>query len=452
MIVLASICFLVALAGAVVAIVGVLGKRIGVAPHCGHCSFDLSGLNLASGASPNCPECGATLSGRRAIRHGRLLRRTQLIVLGLTLAILGVGTGGFAFYNWTQSATPAQLPTAMLLFDAYLSGGTSSTDAIDEVAGRIANDQISHPLRNYLIRSTLASRRSSSGWDKKWTSIVAAGRLANCVSDSDWIEFVKPSVELSIECRDQVRSGAKLNVTYHYGAPSLKSSPFLDRVCEMEMNTMEIIPGDDRRRLFSAPGEIMRGFRHQWFNHPVIPGPAGCDYFEAIGLCTLRDPRNPSKSIAVWTVSAAHPIEILPGDVPTVLPLFDLSLQDLVKQSIQFTRLDLVQDSPDWIRGQAAFTSTGIGIPLAFEAILRPRDGPLSGQEFPWTTFSLDEKGGGYLGWGASAKIYGATAVDLILRPSISAAEATSSFRTIWMGDDIVFPSFPVRKATSLDR
>ena len=62
---------LMLLAGAVLLVIGLRGRRVGDHPVCRRCGFDLFG----NPAAARCPECGADLGVSGAVRTGHLRRR-----------------------------------------------------------------------------------------------------------------------------------------------------------------------------------------------------------------------------------------------------------------------------------------------------------------------------------------------------------------------------------------
>jgi hypothetical protein len=77
---------------------------------------------------------------------------------------------------------------------------------------------------------------------------------------------------------------------------------------------------------------------------------------------------------------------------------------------------------------------------LAFEVFIRPCDGSAAGKEFKAGSISF--AAGGTLGYGTSAEAeaWDARYADVVLRPSIEAAEANVALESIWLGPEVVFP------------
>ena len=78
---------------------------------------------------------------------------------------------------------------------------------------------------------------------------------------------------------------------------------------------------------------------------------------------------------------------------------------------------------------------------LGLEVLLRPRDGAHAGRELSLgSSWFASGATSGY-GIGRDIRDLGggdATAVDIVLRPSVSAAEGSPSLTSVWIGPDIV--------------
>jgi hypothetical protein len=83
-----SLIFYLAFIGSIAAIwTGWRGRRVGDAPHCQACNFDLTGVFPQRTV---CPECGADLTGDPAVAPGRFERRWKRLTLGVVVLVLSV--------------------------------------------------------------------------------------------------------------------------------------------------------------------------------------------------------------------------------------------------------------------------------------------------------------------------------------------------------------------------
>jgi hypothetical protein len=131
------IVFLIALAAGWLLVLGIRGRRVGVAFHCAACNYELSGIPLAPAdferrkaaqeAAPVCPECGTRLDSEAHFRTGRLVRRPGPIIAGsvlLLLLIAGVVTSQLSVvqnFRWMEHKPESWLvPDAIKAYDTEI--------------------------------------------------------------------------------------------------------------------------------------------------------------------------------------------------------------------------------------------------------------------------------------------------------------------------------------------
>lgn len=97
------------IAGLLCITIGLWPRRLGDAPHCRKCHFDLTGTDGAR-ASSVCPECGRDLALPKAIARGRLARRKRVLLAGVLLLLLPGGLAiPIATGHWTNWNTSKPL-------------------------------------------------------------------------------------------------------------------------------------------------------------------------------------------------------------------------------------------------------------------------------------------------------------------------------------------------------
>ena len=115
---------------------GLLGRRVGTAPHCRNCRFDLTGLYPEHQV---CPECGTELTGPRATTRGLRRRRWVVFALGVLL-LAGAGTLGAmaARGGITKARIADMLPTRALIMLAVDHPNVwLANECADELLGRV---------------------------------------------------------------------------------------------------------------------------------------------------------------------------------------------------------------------------------------------------------------------------------------------------------------------------
>ncbi|MEZ6241801.1 MAG: hypothetical protein R3B57_02040 [Phycisphaerales bacterium] len=191
----AGILLLLIVAGLVLLIVGLRGRRVSDHPHCRRCGFDLIGATLRAarpcGPSPLCPECGAQLDARvpgskpRPIRRGRRRRRPHFIAIGvILLSFLGVPLALTHTGQWTRF-NPRK-PFGVLQLDIRIGSNTVKRAALAELESRILNSRVSSAEARALADLSLRVQADRSRpWDPGWGNIIAA---------TDQMRFTDPSV------------------------------------------------------------------------------------------------------------------------------------------------------------------------------------------------------------------------------------------------------------------
>src|SRR5687768_12730172 len=119
--------------GAILLVVGLVGRRVGDHPHCRRCGFDLFG----SPGAAVCGECGGDLKGRRAVRVGQRRKRGGTLAAGLLLlapaALLAsvIAWGTMRDVKWVEYA-----PAWWLVRDIRSDDAERYGPALDELLAR----------------------------------------------------------------------------------------------------------------------------------------------------------------------------------------------------------------------------------------------------------------------------------------------------------------------------
>lgn len=189
---------IVLLVGGLVAVaMGWRGRRVGKAPHCRGCGFDLSGIVDRAAA---CPECGRSLAEGRAVVTGARLRRPWFVVVGAAVFIAAVGAAGLG----VSAANPSwnsYKPARLLVFEASALRGPVADEAAAELAKRSAAGTLAPERLAGVIDACLTAQADPSvDWNKSaWMTLLddafAAGLpnarqteryLRNVLSEVGW--------------------------------------------------------------------------------------------------------------------------------------------------------------------------------------------------------------------------------------------------------------------------
>lgn len=224
-----------ALAGLVLFVLGVRGRRVGREPHCRGCGFDLTGIasqsavaqsslaqstfaqsSLAqSSAGGRCPECGRDVSLAESVRYGRRRVRLGLLVAGLLLFLAaGAGVGALgvravAGVNWNTYK-----PLWLLRLEAV--GTNFEADAaLAEIVLRIENEGLRAPAVRRLVEQALALQANPVAvWNEGWGDVVvSAERAYDALSDSELTAFLDRAVDVRLNVREKVLLGRPTRVS-----------------------------------------------------------------------------------------------------------------------------------------------------------------------------------------------------------------------------------------------
>ncbi|UCG33769.1 MAG: TFIIB-type zinc ribbon-containing protein [Phycisphaerales bacterium] len=125
------------LTGAVLVVRGLLSKRVGGAPHCRKCGYNLTGR-----VSAVCPECGAVLTSRSIVYGVRRRRVAQLVLGAFLLVVSGILIGVLAYARAKQVDWYPYAPFAWVLADARRNVNPALTEVQRRyIAGELSSAQ-----------------------------------------------------------------------------------------------------------------------------------------------------------------------------------------------------------------------------------------------------------------------------------------------------------------------
>ena len=173
-----GLAILTLLLGAGALVLAMRGRRIGEAPHCRACNFELTGLD-----HDRCPECGRDVSTARAAVRGYPPPPPLPQPQGLVLLVVGAGIGAFSLSAGNASWN-AYKPTAILIYESRLLHGTTRDAAGAELLKRhlaapLTNDQLAR-----LVDPSLAVQADPLiTWDlSPWWQLLNAAYTAGIVT------------------------------------------------------------------------------------------------------------------------------------------------------------------------------------------------------------------------------------------------------------------------------
>jgi len=166
------------------------GRRVDDHPVCRKCGFDLFGLPPSS---LKCPECGAQLDRPRAVRVGRMERRSGALAVGLALGLMALGVWallGVSTYRGTDLLR--YQPVWLLTRTARATDAAVSDRAYREflrrlAAGRLVGNDLA-PLVDHVLEVQADAHRP---WRTIMGDVVERAWLSNAVNDERWRRYVE---------------------------------------------------------------------------------------------------------------------------------------------------------------------------------------------------------------------------------------------------------------------
>ena len=433
------------------------GRRVGDEPHCKRCGFNLVGMPADSA---RCSECGTDVTGPNAVVRGERHRRPGLIVAGaaavlIPLAIIGTGVGAMLGSNRLNELKPLW----WLKLDAGRSSASARLAAFREMQNRVSNGALDGPALAALVESILARQADASAtWDTGWGDLLESiGKRTNTLSEQQWTTYAQNAVKnaIALRVRPRVRRGDPVPCELRVGGPSWRGGGgsfgglWIDLTYAAELGDFRI--GRDNGSRFGFSGSTS--------------GSSGNTIeAEDVARAHLRDGPNTLRCVVHALVSydqggrAVTEFDIpltatfaqLPAGEPSVIEAQEpnqlLAIRDALRpQGVQVHKRD-----EHWTSLEIQFDVKNIPVPVAFDVFLRERDA--GKRETKFSSFAFPAGATTRYGLGTSLKpdladaLLNAGAVDLVLKPSGTAAARSMTLTEYWSAGDepIVIENVPV--------
>jgi predicted RNA-binding Zn-ribbon protein involved in translation (DUF1610 family) len=437
--------FLVVALGIGVAVVvrGVRGQRVGDAPHCRACEYELTGLAELQDA--RCPECGAELSpatvarGERRRRPGQIFAGVAFVLaMGLLLAV--VSSRAARSYDWYRLR-----PAGWLIDD--VERGTSAARAMAELArreadgGRLAPGQRER-LAELALRAQASPAPERVPLGDRLLDFLATAAAAGRLSEAQRERFFEQAMLLTLHARTPVAVGERV--------------PFqLRRASRISATGGWWVSVETRGAAFDGTTFPFGGGRST--SSGVGAGGSGGASARATrpGTHTLTvqarvrvyqgGNHDESKGVLVHERDAelAVPVVVVDGPPPALRQIDDASLAPAILTSLR-VQAPLTR-YPDRLSGN--LTVPGLPVDVAFEVFARTggreyRMGALARAAAPVINLST-----GFSTWGKENLPPPVDKVDVVFRSSEEVARGTVELTQFWKGE-IVVPDVPVVPVT----
>ncbi|MBL8887309.1 MAG: hypothetical protein JNK16_11660 [Phycisphaerales bacterium] len=431
-----------ALIGVALLVHSIRGRLIPGTTLCRACKFDLSGLQSAL----SCPECGASLAATRAIVPLRV-RPRGLLWLGILLTAIPLCIGiTVAVVTATNFNLDSIKPFWVLKSEALQGAPARSAAALTELGKRIRSGSISEHQFTSLASAAITLRRTPSAtWNRSWSEIIELARTNGKVTDAEWTDYIRNTIVLVDRHRRKVRQGAEAPFGLTISGPLLGITPgplaaakIRYGITRVTINTKEFFHNDDLSGGATISGNGTTGTTRQI----KMDAPIGKAQMKLTCGFEVLDAGN-DRTLGSWSSDSTDEIEILPPDAVIVETREDAALAPAVRKSLRIAPFERQS-------GYLSLMVNAANPPanLAFDVFARLRSGPKKGALVPIGSISFEKSSNGGYGIGSDSKdLLDAESVDLILRPSVRAAELNVDLDWIWTGPEIVYDDIKIKPA-----
>jgi hypothetical protein len=431
-----SLC--VALVGAWLVVSGWRGRPIDGVVECARCRFELKGIDRQG----SCPECGQALSGPTATRV-RAMRLPSRIAAGTIVFLLGAfpiamfGGVSAARINLIQFAPVWWLRTELGFvgsaraaaigaeFDERLLGTTRSMTTAE--AHAVADD-----LTAMLADPTIA-------WNPGFSTFYERARLQSLVDDAAWMNYVERTTDIAWSPRARVRAGSELPVQLMIKGTAVADALPLPTIRIRSRLAKASIDGRDMPRTWGGESSatVTRGGNSGWTMTLPMPDRVGRARLGMRYELDVVTADSEERLIGSIVRDFEGDIEIVDTEEPSLRVVRDDSLSSAVASALSVGRLEISDQRSIDLMINVRNSPADLGL----DVLLRPRDGSHAGREINLGSIWFASGATSGYGIGRDLRDLGgadATAVDIVLRPTIRAAESSPTLTSVWIGPDIV--------------
>lgn len=445
LLILALLPLLMLPAGLVLLVVGLRGRRMDDHPLCRRCGFDLFGLPADSHL---CSECGMDLQLPRAVRVGHRQKRTGLLTISLLLLLPSLAYLGAATYFVARGVDVNQYrPVWWLLLDANSTVPAIRNGALAALNSKLASNKLSTAQIDTIAENALKLQGDPSRtWDPGWGDFVELAQATNRLSAEKWQRYLKQAPTMRFQARAKVRRGAPLPLRLTHdarvGTQSTLWAAYRYKAVEISGRTTKGNAGSGggtslRSTSGGSSGWTVSADDPALTNLPDGPQTIRLTLDLDIHTYPAYNANNSRPPDATSTMTLETTWELVSG--PTVTANTDPSHRPAVEKALTATI------EPPRANGfHSTYISVNINsasppVPLTFDVFLRH-----DGKE--WKINPIAFPAGRSHGWhtGNNLPDFKADVADIILRPSLTAAESQVDFTEYWDGE-VVLKNIPIQ-------
>ena len=290
-------------------------------------------------------------------------------------------------------------------------------------------------------------------WNPGFSNFYERARTQTLVGDADWMRYVERATQISWSPRTRVRAGSELPVELVIRGTTVADALPIPTIHLRSRVEGASIDGRDLPRTWGGESgtSITRGGHSGWTMGLPMPDAVGKARVTMRYRIDVLTADAEERLIGSIVRDFEGDIDIVGAEEPALRVVHDESLAGAIASTLSVNRLELADRR--WL--DLMIQVRNAPADLGFEVLLRPRDGAHAGREI--ALGSIWFASGATSGYGIGRDISdlgGAdlTEVDVILRPSVAAAERSPHLESAWIGPDIVIekPSL-LRRFTAPD-
>jgi hypothetical protein len=412
---------------------GWIGRTIGDHPVCRRCGFDLFGLPQGSVV---CSECGADLTHKRAVRIGHRERRRGFLIAGLAMMLIAVAivaVNGVVLYS--SANLQAYKPVWWLAREVKSPDAPTRDAALMEFTSRLGAGKLSQSQIDSIAELGLAFQADrSKTWVPAWGDWLEAVQAKGMLSSERSQRYLEQALVLDFKIRSEIRRGDRLPYQMNHKNARLGSRTSL--YSNYETVTCEI----DSKKIQDS--FVTGGFGFSTFGS----GGIGSSIDMKRVMPDLPDGRHEIRATIEMKVSRTHNSasfasikRVLTGKFVTHPPtettvtlVRDPALRTKVEKALTVSQASFARWSPSQLSVTVNIDGPPVGVGFDVSAIA-------DGKTFKLGSFACPA-GVCAHGWGfgVDAKGFTGGTIDVILKPSVDAAMASTDTFEIWDGEVVM--------------
>lgn len=429
---------LIFLVGLVLCAVGWRSRRVAAGPHCRACEFDLAGVQ------GRCPECGEQLDAPGAISDGLRKARRRVLAAGLVMVLCAVVAGGAYGYGQSRGFKWNTLKPSWLLSRELSSPDPStSAAAIEELHSRLISKALSSERTARTLTAALDRQSdATANWTVGWGDFLETCRVRGLMSPEQVQSYARHVAAISYESRPRIAEGENIELRVRVGGGRI------GKATGLTMRTRHLDTSETGRVLSKGGGDGsfglgLGGWGAMGSSVPA-PGPVGSHTLQSRWRFDVVDGAK-ALSLGSWEQTFDLAVDVLPPGTATVEVVEDESIRAAIESSLSVTQCEVGHQSRDQshviggvskfqrqVTGMVNLRGTPVG--LAFDVFWAAPDGSAE-WKVGRVSFAAGSGGAGYGLGGSVPATFNLATVDVIFRPSIRVATATTNITKIWGGE-----------------